>query len=32
MVLIENPKPQIEKLNHHFTTGGQVAAPVVKEL
>ena len=23
---------QIEKLHHHFTTGGQVAAPVVKEI
>ena len=32
LVLIENPKPQIKKLNHHFTTGGQVAAPVVKEI
>ena len=32
LVLIENPKPQIEKLHHHFTTGGQVAAPVVKEI
>ena len=32
LVLIEKPKPQIEKLHHHFTTGGQVAAPVVKEI
>ena len=32
LVLIENPKPQINKLNHHFTTGGQVAAPVVREI
>ena len=26
------PTITIEKLNHHFTTGGQVAAPVVKEI
>ena len=32
LVLIEEPKPQIEKLKHRFTTGGQVAAPVVKKI
>ena len=32
LVLIEEPKPQIEKLNHRFTTGGQVAAPAIKKI
>ena len=32
LVLIDEPKPQIKKLNHMYTTGGQVAAPVVKEI
>ena len=32
LVLIDEPKPQIKKLNHGYTTGGQVAAPVVKEI
>ena len=32
LVLIDEPKPQIKKLNHRYTTGGHVAAPVVKEI
>ena len=32
LVLIEEPKPQFQKLKHRFTTGGQVAAPVVRKI
>ena len=32
LVLIEEPKPQFKKLNHGYTTGGQVAAPVVRKI
>ncbi len=32
LVMIDEPKPQTKKLGHSFTTGGHVAAPVVKEI
>ena len=32
LVMIDEPKPQLKKLGHSFTTGGHVAAPVVKEI
>ena len=32
LALIEEPKPQIQKLKHRYTTGGQVAAPVVGKI
>ena len=32
LVLIEEPKPQFQKLKHSYTTGGQVAAPVVRKI
>ena len=32
LVLIEEPKPQFQKLKHRYTTGGQVAAPVVRKI
>ncbi|MAC60970.1 MAG: cell division protein FtsI [SAR116 cluster bacterium] len=32
LVLIEEPKPQFQKLKHNYTTGGQVAAPVVRKI
>ena len=32
LVMIDEPKPQSKKLGHSFTTGGHVAAPVVKEI
>ncbi len=32
LVLIEEPKPQFQKLKHRYTTGGHVAAPVVRKI